>query len=106
VTLSQAQLAACRRHELDVHLFDARQLKRESFGAFDAVASLGRSTLLLARRVPRPGARRRSTAISFAASRTSSAKGALLPANDGFWPEHDPLDDVDIHGRATPTRGT
>ena len=41
VTLSQAQLAACRRHELDVHLFDARQLKRESFGAFDAVASLG-----------------------------------------------------------------
>jgi cyclopropane-fatty-acyl-phospholipid synthase len=41
VTLSQAQYAACRRHDLDVHLFDARQLDRESFGAFDAVASLG-----------------------------------------------------------------
>ena len=41
VTLSWAQEAACRRHGLDVHLFDARQLSRESFGDFDAVASLG-----------------------------------------------------------------
>ncbi len=41
VTLSRAQLAACRRHGLDVHLFDARQLDGESFGGFDAVASLG-----------------------------------------------------------------
>ncbi len=41
VTLSWAQEAACRRHGLDVHLFDARQLTRESFGGFDAVASLG-----------------------------------------------------------------
>jgi cyclopropane-fatty-acyl-phospholipid synthase len=41
VTLSSAQLAACRRHGLDVHLFDARQVSRESFGGFDAVASLG-----------------------------------------------------------------
>lgn len=41
VTLSSAQLDACRRHGLDVRLFDARQVTRESFGAFDAVASLG-----------------------------------------------------------------
>ena len=41
VTLSQAQYAACRRHGLDVHLYDARRLDSESFGAFDAVASLG-----------------------------------------------------------------
>ncbi len=41
VTLSAAQLAACRRHGLDVHLFDARLVTRESFGPFDAVASLG-----------------------------------------------------------------
>ena len=41
VTLSWAQEAACRRHGLDVHLFDARQLSREAFGEFDAVASLG-----------------------------------------------------------------
>jgi cyclopropane-fatty-acyl-phospholipid synthase len=41
VTLSSAQAAACRRHDLDVHLFDAQRLERESFGPFDAVASLG-----------------------------------------------------------------
>jgi cyclopropane-fatty-acyl-phospholipid synthase len=41
VTLSTAQAAACRRHGLDVHLRDARQVGREDFGAFDAVASLG-----------------------------------------------------------------
>ncbi len=41
VTLSSAQAAACRRHGLDVELFDARQVTRERFGAFDAVASLG-----------------------------------------------------------------
>jgi cyclopropane-fatty-acyl-phospholipid synthase len=41
VTLSSAQVAACRRHGLDVHLYDAREVSRESFGGFDAVASLG-----------------------------------------------------------------
>jgi cyclopropane-fatty-acyl-phospholipid synthase len=41
VTLSSAQVAACRRHGLDVHLHDARQITPETFGAFDAVASLG-----------------------------------------------------------------
>jgi cyclopropane-fatty-acyl-phospholipid synthase len=41
VTLSSAQTAACRRHGLDVHLQDARLVTPESFGRFDAVASLG-----------------------------------------------------------------
>src|SRR5438067_9199642 len=41
VTLSSAQLAACRRHGLDVHLQDAREVDREQFGAFDAVVSIG-----------------------------------------------------------------
>jgi len=41
VTLSSAQATACLRHGLDVHLFDARQVSRENFGQFDAVASLG-----------------------------------------------------------------
>ena len=41
VTLSSAQVAACRRHRLDVHLCDARSVDRETFGPFDAVASLG-----------------------------------------------------------------
>jgi cyclopropane-fatty-acyl-phospholipid synthase len=41
VTLSSAQVAACRRHGLDVHLHDGRLVGPESFGSFDAVASLG-----------------------------------------------------------------
>jgi cyclopropane-fatty-acyl-phospholipid synthase len=41
VTLSSAQARACRHHGLDVHLHDARQVTRDSFGGFDAVASLG-----------------------------------------------------------------
>jgi cyclopropane-fatty-acyl-phospholipid synthase len=41
VTLSSAQAAACRRHGLDVRLCDARSIARNSFGPFDAVASLG-----------------------------------------------------------------
>ncbi len=41
VTLSSAQVAACRRHDLDARLHDAREVDVETFGAFDAVASLG-----------------------------------------------------------------
>ncbi|HYQ84655.1 MAG TPA: class I SAM-dependent methyltransferase, partial [Rubrobacter sp.] len=41
VTLSSAQFDACCRQGLDVHLRDARQVTRETFGPFDAVASLG-----------------------------------------------------------------
>jgi cyclopropane-fatty-acyl-phospholipid synthase len=41
VTLSSAQVAACRRHGLDVHRCDAREVTRDTFGPFDAVASLG-----------------------------------------------------------------
>jgi cyclopropane-fatty-acyl-phospholipid synthase len=41
VTLSSAQLEACRRNGLDVQLRDARQVDRDTFGPFDAVASLG-----------------------------------------------------------------
>jgi cyclopropane-fatty-acyl-phospholipid synthase len=41
VTLSSAQAASCRRHGLDVHLRDARTVTADTFGPFDAVASLG-----------------------------------------------------------------
>ena len=41
VTLSSAQAAACRRNGLDVRVQDARQVGRDTFGGFDAVASLG-----------------------------------------------------------------
>jgi cyclopropane-fatty-acyl-phospholipid synthase len=41
VTLSSAQAEACRRHGLEVHMHDARKVTRDTFGPFDAVASLG-----------------------------------------------------------------
>jgi cyclopropane-fatty-acyl-phospholipid synthase len=41
VTLSSAQAEACRRYGLEAHLIDARTVTRETFGPFDAVASLG-----------------------------------------------------------------
>jgi cyclopropane-fatty-acyl-phospholipid synthase len=41
LSLSSAQVAACRRHGLDVHLEDAREVTPEQFGEFDAAASLG-----------------------------------------------------------------
>ena len=41
VTLSSAQAEACRRHGLDARLHDARTVDRETFGEFDALASLG-----------------------------------------------------------------
>ena len=41
VTLSTAQAESCRRHGLDARISDARAVDHESFGGFDAVASLG-----------------------------------------------------------------
>jgi cyclopropane-fatty-acyl-phospholipid synthase len=41
LTLSSAQLVACRQHGLDVYLEDARKIDRGRFGGFDAVACLG-----------------------------------------------------------------
>jgi len=41
VTLSSAQVKSCRRHGLDARLQDVREIDRETFGPFDAVASLG-----------------------------------------------------------------
>jgi cyclopropane-fatty-acyl-phospholipid synthase len=41
VTLSEAQMAACRRNGLDVHLMDCRTIQPETFGTFDAVTCIG-----------------------------------------------------------------
>lgn len=41
VTLSSRQAAACRRHGLDVDVRDAREVTVDTYGTFDAVASLG-----------------------------------------------------------------
>jgi cyclopropane-fatty-acyl-phospholipid synthase len=41
LTLSSAQAESCRRHGLDARIEDARGVTRETFGEFDAIASLG-----------------------------------------------------------------
>jgi cyclopropane-fatty-acyl-phospholipid synthase len=41
VTLSSAQLESCRNHGLEAHLADAREVTRDTFGAFDGIVSLG-----------------------------------------------------------------
>jgi cyclopropane-fatty-acyl-phospholipid synthase len=41
VTLSSSQMESCRRHGFDVHLQDAREVTRDTFGPFDGVISLG-----------------------------------------------------------------
>ena len=41
VTLSTAQAEACRRHGLDVHVQDALEVTRDTFGPFHTVVSLG-----------------------------------------------------------------
>jgi cyclopropane-fatty-acyl-phospholipid synthase len=41
VTLSTGQYESCRRHGLDVHLQNALEVDRDTYGPFDAVASLG-----------------------------------------------------------------
>jgi cyclopropane-fatty-acyl-phospholipid synthase len=98
VTLSQAQLAACRRHGLDVHLFDARELTRESFGAFDAVASLGAFEHFCSPDEYRAGRQEEIYRDFF--GRVASVlppKGRFYLQTMVFGPNMIPLDEVDIH---------
>ena len=69
VTLSSAQLRACRRHGLEVYLEDAREIDRARFGSFDAVASLGAFEHFCSRTTTGRGVRRRSTGTCSPASR-------------------------------------
>ncbi len=41
LSLSKAQVGACRKNGLDAHLMDCRTIEKGMFGSFDAVASLG-----------------------------------------------------------------
>jgi cyclopropane-fatty-acyl-phospholipid synthase len=98
VTLSSAQVEACRRHGLDAHLTDARLITRESFGPFDAVASLGAFEHFCS---PDEQAAGRQDEIY----RDLFARVASVLPEDGrfylqtmvFGPNMIPLSDVDIH---------
>ncbi len=41
VTLSKGQVESCRKNGLNVHLMDCKSIKPETFGQFDAIASIG-----------------------------------------------------------------
>ncbi len=98
VTLSRAQEAACRRHGLDVHLHDARELDRDTFGPFDAVASLGAFEHFCSPDDYRAG--RQEEIYRGIFDRIAS----VLPANGRFYlqtmvfgPNMIPLELVDVH---------
>jgi cyclopropane-fatty-acyl-phospholipid synthase len=97
VTLSSAQVAACRRHGLDVHLFDAREITRERFGPFDAVASLGAFEHFCSPDEHAVGRQEEIYRSLF------ERVAGLLPANGRFYlqtmvfgPNMIPIDEVDI----------
>jgi len=98
VTLSSAQEAACCRHGLDVHLYDARRLDRESFGQFDAVASLGAFEHFCSIADYRAGAQEEIYRGIF--ERIASvlpAKGRFYLQTMVFGRNMIPLDQVDVH---------
>jgi cyclopropane-fatty-acyl-phospholipid synthase len=97
VTLSSAQAAACRRHGLDVHLQDAREVTRNSFGPFDAVASLGAFEHFCSPEEQRAGRQEEVYRGLFA--RIASllpAGGRLYLQTMVFGPNMIPLDRIDI----------
>jgi cyclopropane-fatty-acyl-phospholipid synthase len=98
VTLSRAQYAACRRHGLDVQLFDARKLDRTSFGPFDAVASLGAFEHFCSPNEYRAG--RQADVYRDIFSRIADVlppQGRLYLQTMVFGANMIPLDEVDVH---------
>jgi len=100
VTLSSAQAAACRRHGLDVHLQDARLLTRDSFGPFDAVASLGTFEHFCSSEEHRAGRQEEVYRGLFARiAKLLPDKGRLFLQTMVFGRNMIPLDRIDIEAR-------
>jgi cyclopropane-fatty-acyl-phospholipid synthase len=97
VTLSSAQVASCQRNGLEARLFDARSLTPDSFGQFDAVASLGAFEHFCSPDEHRAGRQEEIYRDLFA--RIASVlpdHGRLYLQTMVFGPNMIPLDDVDI----------
>jgi cyclopropane-fatty-acyl-phospholipid synthase len=98
VTLSSAQMAACRRHGLDAHLEDARTITRERFGGFDAVASLGAFEHFCSPEEHRAGRQEEIYRRLFShIAGMLPAGGRLYLQTMTFGPNMIPLDQVDIN---------
>ena len=91
VTLSTAQAQACRRHGLEVHVQDALEVTRDTFGPFHAVVSLGAFEHFCS---PEDHAEGRQEAIygRLFEHIAGHAPGRRppLPADDGLRAQHDP----------------
>jgi cyclopropane-fatty-acyl-phospholipid synthase len=97
VTLSRSQAASCRRNGLDVHLQDARQVTAETFGRFDAVASLGAFEHFCSLEDYRAGRQGRIYASLFEnVAGMLPAGGRLYLQTMVFGPRTVPLDEVSI----------
>jgi len=97
VTLSRAQAAACRRHGLDVHLHDMREVSRAAFGPFDAAASLGAFEHLCSPREHRAGRQEEIYRDFFArVADLLPAGGRLYLQTMVFGPNMIPEEQIDI----------
>jgi cyclopropane-fatty-acyl-phospholipid synthase len=97
VTLSSAQARACRCHGLDVHVQDAREVTYETFGAFDAVASLGAFEHFCSPEDHRAGRQDEIYRTLFARVASLLPKGARFYLQTmAFGRRMIPLDEVDI----------
>jgi cyclopropane-fatty-acyl-phospholipid synthase len=97
VTLSSAQARACRRNGLDVHVQDAREVSRESFGAFDAAASLGAFEHFCSPDEHRAG--RQDEIYRMLFGRVASLlpdRGRFYLQTMAFGPRMIPIDEIDI----------
>ncbi len=91
VTLSRGQAAACRRHGLDVHVMDCRAVTRDTFGGFDAVASLGAFEHFCSREEFAAGRAGGDLRQTVQVGAYPAARGrAILPPDHGVRAEHDP----------------
>ena len=108
VTLSSAQAEACRRNGLDARIEDARKVTRETFGDFDALASLGAFEHFCSVEDYRAGRQEEIYASLFAnLAGIAPRRWPAVPADDGLRPQHDRSRARPTSTRpATPTPGT
>jgi cyclopropane-fatty-acyl-phospholipid synthase len=100
VTLSSAQVAACRRHGLDARLADARRVSRESLGGFDGVASLGAFEHFCSPEDYRSGRQERVYRDLFARiAGLLPGRGRLYLQTMVFGRKMIPVDEIDIDAR-------
>lgn len=97
VSLSRAQVAACRRHGLEVYLRDAREVTVDTFGPFDAVASLGAFEHFCSLDDYREGRQEQIYSSLFEnIAGTLPAGGRLYLQTMVFGPRMVPVDDVSL----------